>query len=69
MLQALAFVPLRFLFPQYTIICDVAYKLPIFRARLPPPPLPHLMPAQFLDPCSPFGWAANMIMRTLCCCK
>ena len=30
--QALAFVPLRFLFPQYTIICDLAYKLPIFRA-------------------------------------
>ena len=29
--QALAFVPLRFLFPQYTIICDLAYKLPIFR--------------------------------------
>ncbi|KAK9836955.1 hypothetical protein WJX81_002590 [Elliptochloris bilobata] len=30
-LQALAFVPLRFLFPQYTIICDLAYKLPTFR--------------------------------------
>ncbi len=34
--QALAFVPLRFLFPQYTIICDLAYKLPIFRASALP---------------------------------
>lgn len=29
-------MPLRFLFPQYTIICDLAYKLPIFRASALP---------------------------------
>ena len=54
-------MPLRFLFPQYTIICDLAYKLPIFRARPLPQQRVLRMAASCLEP-----FISDMSMCTCC---